>query len=165
METDGWRAIIADDYTIENLKRVTLATAKWLNDNYEKPSVVIGNDCRFGGKMFTECATQVLCSEGVKVKVAKGFVSTPMVSLGIVKSKSQLGIVITASHNPASYNGFKLKADFGGPALVKSVEEVEALIPETTDLFLESIDDLVNQGMIEYIDLEEMYYKHTLEKI
>ena len=94
--TDGWRAIIAKDYTVDNVKRVAEGTALWMkNNNYSK--VVIGHDCRFGGQMFAETAAQVFGAHGIKVNIAKGFVSTPMVSLGVVKTNSDLGVVITAS--------------------------------------------------------------------
>ena len=115
--TDGWRAIIAKEYTTDNVARVSIAVADWLNENNDNPSVVIGHDCRFSGEMFAETAAKVLASKGVLVKIAKGFVSTPMVSLGVVKEKASLGVVITASHNPPAYNGFKLKGDFGGPII------------------------------------------------
>ena len=111
--TDGWRAIIAEEYTTENVARVSIAAADWLNRKFKNPSVVIGHDCRFAGELFAETTAKVLASKGVLVKLAKGFVSTPMVSLGVVKENADLGIVITASHNPPSYNGYKLKGDFG----------------------------------------------------
>ena len=65
--TDGWRAIIAKEYTVENVARVTLATAQWLNEKYNSPSVVIGYDCRFGGKMFAETSAKVLAAKVIKV--------------------------------------------------------------------------------------------------
>src|SRR6185436_5809036 len=97
-----------------------------------------------------------LCKHGVTVHLAKDFVSTPMVSLGTFNTKSSLGIIITASHNPADYNGFKLKGAYGGPLLPKNIEEIEALIPDAVtynldDLVLESYE---KQGLIKYIDLE-----------
>ena len=101
--TDGWRAIIAKEYTTENVSRVTMAVADWLKSKSDNPSVVVGHDCRFAGELFAESVAKVLCSQGILVKLAKGFVSTPMVSLGVVKEEADLGIVITASHNPPSY--------------------------------------------------------------
>ena len=95
--TDGWRAIIANDYTVDNVSRVSIAVAKWLLINYKQPKVVIGHDCRFGGELFAETVAKVLSSFSIDVILAKGFVSTPMVSLGVVKEKASLGIVITAS--------------------------------------------------------------------
>ena len=122
--TDGWRAIIAKEYTTDNVAKVSIAVADWLIENNENPSVVIGHDCRFAGELFAETTAKVLASKGVLVKLAKGFVSTPMVSLGVVNEKASLGVVITASHNPPSYNGYKLKGDFGGPLLPDDITAV-----------------------------------------
>lgn len=157
--TDGWRAIIAKEYTTENVARVALATANWLKQNFENPSVVIGHDCRFGGEMFVETATKVLIHAGIKVKLAKGFVSTPMVSLGTVKLNASLGIVITASHNPPSYNGFKLKSKFGGPLSPEKVQEIEDIIPEEHGLNLSMVS--LDSDLIEIVDLETMYVDHA----
>ena len=161
--TDGWRAVIGQEYTTENVARVSIAVADWLIANYQKPCVVIGHDCRFGGKLFSETAAKVLAIKGVDVKLAKGFVSTPMVSLGVVKESADLGVVITASHNPPTYNGYKLKGDFGGPLLPDKVSEVESLIPKKNNLDLDAIDfkSLVEQKQVEIIDLEEMYCNHV----
>ena len=161
--TDGWRAIIAKEYTTDNVARVSIAVADWLNENNENPSVVIGHDCRFAGEIFAETATKVLASKGVLVKLAKGFVSTPMVSLGVVSEKASLGVVITASHNPPSYNGYKLKGDFGGPLLPVDITAVENKIPDanSVDYNAISMQDLVAEGKVIYVDLEEMYCKHA----
>ena len=161
--TDGWRAIIAKDYTVDNVARVSIAVALWLKNNFDSPSVVIGHDCRFGGELFAETAAKVLAFHKINVKLSKGFVSTPMVSLGVVREKANLGVVITASHNPPTYNGYKLKGDFGGPLLPHNISEVESLIPSANsiDIDLLSIDDYIKQGLINYIDLETMYCDHV----
>jgi phosphomannomutase len=117
--TDGWRAIIAKDFTVDNVARVSEATAQWLLKKKKNPVVVVGHDCRFGGELFAETVAKILGSQGIKVLLAKGFVSTPMISLGTVNYKADLGIIITASHNPPAYNGFKLKGSYGGPLLRK----------------------------------------------
>jgi len=161
--TDGWRAIIAKEYTTDNVARVSIAVADWLNENKDNPSVVIGHDCRFAGELFAETAAKVLASKGVLVKIAKGFVSTPMVSLGVVKEKASLGVVITASHNPPTYNGYKLKGDFGGPLLPNDITAVENRIPDinSVDYNAISMEDLVAEGKVIYVDLEDMYCKHA----
>ena len=161
--TDGWRAVIAKEYTTDNVARVSIAVADWLNENNANPSVLIGHDCRFAGELFAETAAKVLASKGVQVKLAKGFVSTPMVSLGVVQEKANLGVVITASHNPPSYNGYKLKGDFGGPLLPADITDVENRIPDANSVDLDaiSIDDLVAEGKVIYVDLEDMYVKHA----
>ena len=160
--TDGWRAIIAKDYTVDNVKRVAEGTALWMTKNgYTK--VVIGHDCRFGGQMFAEAAAQVFGAHGIKVNIAKGYVSTPMVSLGVVKTNSDLGVVITASHNPASYNGYKLKSSFGGPTIPIHIAEVEDLLPDTFDRDLPELEEMFEKGLLNYIDLENMYIEHVKE--
>lgn len=158
--TDGWRAIIADDYTVDNVKRVAEGTALWLKSKSGKQAV-IGHDCRFGGQLFAETTARVLGGHGLKVQLAKGFVSTPMVSLGVVKTKSDVGIVITASHNPPSYNGYKLKSSLGGPMIPSEVAEVEELVPQNPPTNLPSLEEMQQKGLLEYIDLEEMYIQHV----
>lgn len=161
--TDGWRAIIAKEYTVENVARVTEATALWLKKHSEKPCVVVGHDCRFGGEMFAEATAKVFVAHGVTVFLAKGFVSTPMVSLGTLRLKADLGIIITASHNPPAYNGYKLKGSYGGPLLPEKIQEVEDLIPEKTSINIDAIDLKENEakGLLKYVDLEDMYIKHV----
>ena len=159
--TDGWRAIIADDYTVDNVKRVAEATALFMKKNRMKRAV-IGYDCRFGGLLFTQVTARVLGAYGIKCYVSTSFVSTPMVSLGVVKTKSGLGIVITASHNPPTYNGYKLKASYGGPMIPSEIAEVEALIPEVCTLTdLPTVGELVQKGLLVDVDLETMYLRHA----
>jgi len=160
--TDGWRAIIAKDYTVDNVKRVAEGTALWMIKN-DFTKVVIGHDSRFGGQMFAETTARVFGAHGIKVNLAKGFVSTPMVSLGVVKTKSDLGVVITASHNPPSYNGYKLKSSFGGPSIPKDIAGVEALLPDSVDRDLPELDEMFENGLLNYIDLENMYIEHVRE--
>lgn len=158
--TDGWRAIIAKDYTVDNVSRVSIAVAKWLNQKFDKPKVIIGHDCRFGGAMFVEAAIKVLVSNGIQVVTTdKGFVSTPMISYATVDKGASLGIVITASHNPPSYNGYKLKGSFGGPLLPAEVDEIEQMIPDTNTLNLDaiSIQEAEKSGLVNYLDLEQLY--------
>ncbi|MBT5859275.1 MAG: phosphoglucomutase/phosphomannomutase family protein [Flavobacteriales bacterium] len=161
--TDGWRAIIAKEFTTDNVARVSLAVAEFLNENNENPTVVIGHDCRYAGELFAEAAAKVLAVKGVKVLLAKDFVSTPMVSLGVVNHKANLGVVITASHNPPSYNGYKLKGDFGGPLLPNDITDVENRIPDTNSVDIDSIslESLMSEGRIEYINLEDEYCNHA----
>ncbi|MGQ0829769.1 MAG: phosphoglucomutase/phosphomannomutase family protein [Bacteroidota bacterium] len=161
--TDGWRAIIAKDFTVDNVARVTISTAEWLKKNFDKPTVVVGHDCRFAGELFAETTAKVFANAGIKVFLAKNFVSTPMVSLGTKNKNASLGVIITASHNPPSYNGYKLKGHFGGPLSPDKVQEIEDRIPDFNTIDVEnlSIDDFVKKGLIEYLDLETMYVDHV----
>ena len=161
--TDGWRAFIADDFTVDNVCRVTAGTAAWMQQTGKK-AVVIGHDCRFGGEMFLQAAAQVFAAHDIKVWYARDFVSTPMVSLGVVKLGADLGIVITASHNPPAYNGYKLKSSFGGPSVPADIAAVEALIPDSYDRSgLTPFAELVSSGQAELTQLEDMYVAHAEE--
>lgn len=162
--TDGWRAIIAKDFTVYNVARVSKGLADWLHSKHETPVVVVGHDCRFGGKLFAETAASVLCANGVKVLLANGFISTPMISLGVLKLNAHQGVVITASHNPPTYNGYKLKGAHGGPSSPKDIAAVEAMIPEEVEMPSQSIAQWQEKGMLEYIALEDMYVDYLKEK-
>ncbi|KXK18367.1 MAG: phosphoglucomutase/phosphomannomutase family protein [Saprospiraceae bacterium] len=158
--TDGWRAIIAREYTVDNVQRVAAGTAAWMKQSGMK-TVVVGHDCRFGGEMFLKAITEVFCFHGIKVLYGKGFVSTPMVSLGVVKLKADLGIVITASHNPPSYNGYKLKSHFGGPSSPADITSVENLIPDEWNTTTATFEDYVQQNMAQEVPLEDIYVNHA----
>ena len=161
--TDGWRAIIAKDFTVANVSRVAYATAEWTIKNFNNPSIVIGHDCRFGGELFVETAVKVFVSKGIKVYLAKTFISTPMISLGVKKLKASIGVVITASHNPPEYNGYKLKGYFGGPLSTEKVEELEGLIPSEDKIYLNqiNIENQIENGNIKEVDLEKMYIERV----
>jgi phosphomannomutase len=162
--TDGWRAIIADDFTVDNVARVSVAVALWVKKNFpDDPSIVVGHDCRFAGELFAATCTKVFVHHGIRVHLAKGFVSTPMVSLGAQRLKAGMGVIITASHNPPSYNGYKLKGNYGGPLIPEHVQEVEDMIPAAHGLDLAAIDlkKAEADGMVKVVDLEGMYVEHV----
>ncbi len=162
--TDGWRAIIAEDYTVQNVARVTEAVSIWLKQSTPNSSIVIGYDCRFGGELFTQTAIKVLCNNGIKVYTSKGFVSTPMISFGVLTYKAHQGIVITASHNPPSYNGFKLKGAHGGPTPPYQITEVENLIPDHEVNYAGDLAAYEQAGLLQYIDLEKDYIDYIRSK-
>ena len=160
--TDGWRAIIAKDYTVNNVCRVSQAVSKWLLKNNSNPSVVIGFDCRFGGKLFSDTASKVFIKNGIKVISSNYFITTPMISLATKQLNASIGVVITASHNPPSYNGYKLKASFGGPLLPKEISEIENLID---DKFHDDLSDvsLENNDKYKIVDIEKLYYDEVVK--
>lgn len=160
--TDGWRAIIAQEYTTENVARVAKATAEWVKQN-GKDKVVIGHDCRFAGELFMRTSISVFLEEGLEVLFSQSFVSTPMVSLATLKHKAFAGIVITASHNPPSYNGFKIKAHYGGPAIQDEIDAIEALIPEKHEIKILSFSEILSHSKVRQIDMEQLYIDHVLE--
>lgn len=162
--TDGWRAIIAQDFTVYNVARVAQGQADWLLKRGDKPTVVLGHDCRFGGPLFTETVAKVLCNNGIKVLMAQDFVSTPMISLGVLQLGADQGVVITASHNPPTYNGYKLKGAHGGPSSPKDIAEVEGMIPDEVTIPEQSLAHWEDEGLLEYVDLEGIYIEYLREK-
>lgn len=165
--TDGWRAVIADGYTFANLETVARATAAWVKKQTDGDgSVVLGHDTRFQGQAFARFAARVLASSGVRVRLADGFCTTPAVTWATRDGGHTAGIVITASHNPPEYNGFKIKAHFGGPATPDMIAGVEAEIPQLSGPFeIESFDALVASGRIETFPLQEAYVELLREQI
>ncbi len=165
--TDGWRAVIADGYTFDNVEIVARATGQWLQKTYgDKASVVMGFDTRFEGEAFAIHAARSFASMGVSVRFADSFATTPAVSWATLEGNHSAGIVITASHNPPRYNGFKIKAHFGGPATPQMIADVEAELGKLAKKFeLRSYDDLVADGLIERFDLRKAYVELLRDRI
>jgi phosphomannomutase len=159
--TDGWRGVIARDYTIESVAKVAYATALWLIRKYKSPSAVVGYDCRFGGEMFMEAVAKILASKSIRVYISEQYVSTPMVSLGVRMLKANCGIMISACNGPVNYNGYKLKGDHGGPMFEKDIKDIENLISNENEIDLELLNwnYMLEQGLIQYINLENIYIK------
>lgn len=161
--TDGWRAIIAKEFTVDNVVRVTLAVSRWLKSKYKTPSVVIAYDFRFNGKLFSETVAKVLANNNIKVFYCPIPTSTPALSLGVAQNNATIGIMITASHNPPEYNGYKLKGSYGGPLLEEDTKEIEALIPDEQDLIIDKLnwEDFLKKGIIIETNLEDAYIEHV----
>src|SRR5690348_10167000 len=124
--TDGWRAVIADDYTFENVRRVAGAIASYVL-KHEDPSrgLIVGYDTRFGSPSFARATAEVLAAAGIPVRLSNDYVPTPAVSYGVKNIGTAGAVVITSSHNPWNWNGVKFKAKFGGsapPAIMKIIE-------------------------------------------
>lgn len=129
--TDGWRAVIAEDFTFQNLDRVAQATADFWNAHPvpgTEPRVIIGYDRRFLSDQFGQRAAEVFCGNGFEVVLTAQPTPTPAVSYAVKAQRAIGGIMITASHNPPAFNGFKLKAHFGGSAEPAHCQAVEALL-------------------------------------
>ncbi|OFY56711.1 MAG: hypothetical protein A2Y87_00050 [Bacteroidetes bacterium RBG_13_46_8] len=165
--TDGWRAVIAKDYTIDAVAKVAYATALWLTRKFKNPAAVIGYDCRFGGEMFMEAVAKILASKGIRVYIPEQFVTTPMVSLAVKKLKANCGIMISACNGPVNFNGYKLKGDHGGPMFEKDVKDIENLISEENEIDLELLNwnYMLEQGLIQYINLETIYMKEVRDNL
>ena len=125
--TDGWRGVIADTFTFENVRYAAQATADYLKTvEGAEPAVFVGFDVRFQSKNFARAAAEVLAGNGLRVVMMDRPFTTPYVSFEVRRQKFAGGVMITASHNPPEFNGFKVKAHFGGsatPAITAKIEK------------------------------------------
>ncbi len=170
--TDGWRGVIARDFTFDNVRLVALATAKYLvnaNPAKEHLTVVVGYDTRFLSKQFAEETALVLASQGIRVELTNGISSTPQVSFQTKAKGADLGVIITASHNPAIYNGYKLKASYGGPSKPEDIAALEAELKKiwnkSPKFNLKSLDDYIKYQFIKYFDSKVSYLRYIRKKI
>src|SRR3982074_2989290 len=125
--TDGWRGLIADDFTFENVRRVAGAIASYVV-KHEDPTrgIVVGYDTRFLSDHAARAVAEVIAAAGIPVLLANDYVPTPTGSYNVNKLGAAGGIMVTSSHNPWNWNGVKFKAKFGGsatPAIMKSIED------------------------------------------
>jgi phosphomannomutase len=167
--TDGWRGVIARDFTFENVQLVALATAHYALKLNKKASVVIGYDARFLSKEFAEEAACVMASKGVTVHITDSISSTPQVSFATKQKKATLGVVITASHNPAEYNGYKLKSNTGGPAFPEQIAELEkelaAIEKKRPAIKFKTFDEYLKDKTIRLFGAKESYLRYLKRKI
>ncbi len=127
--TSGWRAIIAEEFTVANVRRAVSGIARYVaGKNPGDPKVIIGRDPRYMGERFVEIASEVLGSHGVKPLVIAEPAPTPAISFEVDRCKSDGAINFTASHNPPEYNGIKFSTPDGAPALPEVTTAIEALI-------------------------------------
>jgi len=129
--TDGWRATMDKDFTFENVERVAQAFCDYMNGPGRKgrqPHIVVGYDYRKDSENFAKTFAEVMVANGLQVLLSNAACPTPAVSFNIVDRKYDAGIILTASHNPAAYNGIKIKTDFGGSAEKGITDAVEKLI-------------------------------------
>ena len=127
--TDGWRGVIARDFTFENLSRVAQATMVYLNrEGLGNKGLVIGYDRRFMSQDFARRVAEIAAGNGIFVRLTEDYAPTPAVSWAVRETGSGAGIMITASHNPPEYNGFKVKEAFGGSALPATTIILEEIV-------------------------------------
>jgi phosphomannomutase len=167
--TDGWRGLIADDFTFENVAKVALATARLFKKHKKiKNGIVLGYDSRFLSKEFAEKTAEVLGNAGIKVILSDKLSSTPMVSLLTRKLNAAGGVVITASHNPAKYNGYKIKGDFGGPAhpeMIGKLEKELAKVLKSKVKSKKSLKELEEKGVVQRKDFTKEYVEDVRTKL
>jgi phosphomannomutase len=128
--TDGWRGVIADTFTFENVRCAAQATAEYFKTvEGRERAVFVGFDVRFQSQAFARAAAEVIAANGFRVVMLDRPYPTPYVSFEVRRRRFVGGIMITASHNPPAFNGFKVKAHFGGSATPAITAKIEANLP------------------------------------
>ena len=151
--TDGWRGIIAEDFTFANLRRVSAAVARYIKEEGKsEQGLVIGRDTRFLAEEFARTVAETMTAAGIKVYLTKEAMPTPVTAYSVLAKKAAGAVMLTASHNPPEYNGFKFIPDYAGPALPHITDRITALIPETADPVRG------NQDLAEIFDPKPAYY-------
>lgn len=163
--TDGWRGVIADNYTFKNLKIISQAVADYLGPGKK---AAVGFDTRFMSQEFAQIAAEVLNNNGIKVVLSDRPIPTPALSFMVKSRKMDLGVMITASHNPAEYNGFKIKTSSGGGAGTEVTSDIEARLGKTPVKEKSSISGKIKKEDLtrnyvsfirSYIDLKKIKHK------
>jgi phosphomannomutase len=160
--TDGWRAKIADEYTFENVRRCAGGVARYVVERGEQAKgVVIANDRRFASEHFATAAAEVLLANDIPVAYATHAVPTQMSSFEVVERRAAAGIVITASHNPWTDNGFKVKAPTGSAGGPEMLKVIEAAIAENGPIERRPFADAEAAGLVERFDPYEGYERYV----
>ncbi|HEY8172623.1 MAG TPA: phosphoglucomutase/phosphomannomutase family protein, partial [Dehalococcoidia bacterium] len=158
--TDGWRAIIGEDYTFDNVRACAASVALYLKKHsLDGRGLIVGYDARFASENFAIAVAEVVAAHGIKVALSSTLCPTPVVSFSIIDRKAGGGVVITASHNPWQWNGFKYKPEYGGSAAPEIVEQIEEPLPNLVGRQLPQMEyeDAKRDGMVEEFDPRPPY--------
>ncbi|MCS6817251.1 MAG: phosphoglucomutase/phosphomannomutase family protein [Blastocatellia bacterium] len=164
--TDGWRGRIAEDFTFENVEIVTQALADFLGEgggDADRP-VLVGYDRRFLSERFAARVAEVLAGNGLRVGLYRRDLPTPIVSFDVHQERARAGVVITASHNPPEFNGFKLKESFGGSARPEVTAAVEARLGGSRPR-RRPLEQAVADGLVEWRDPPDEAYFQRLRAL
>lgn len=164
--TDGWRARIAEDYTFANVRRCSQGFADFLKQEGRAASgVVIGYDQRFQADSFASAAAEVLAANGIHVWLTQRNTPTPAISHAVVDKKAGGAINITASHNPATDCGFKVRDPLGGAIPPDDLKRIEKLIPPKTNVISLKLEDALSDGLVTLFDPAPAYEKRLRQLV
>ncbi|MGB7874893.1 MAG: phosphoglucomutase/phosphomannomutase family protein [Anaerolineales bacterium] len=160
--TDGWRGFVAEDYTFDNVRRCSQGFANYLIEAGSLGGeVVVGHDKRFSGEHFAAAVAEVLAANGFKVWLTDGPTPTPVISYAVVDKKATGAVNITASHNPPTDNGFKVRDENGGAIDPEGLKKIESLIPaDMTDVKRKAYKEAEADGSIVKFDASIAYIEH-----
>jgi len=157
--TDGWRGMIAEDYTFDNVRRAAQGFASYLLEQGKQGQwVVVGYDKRFASENFAAATAEVLAGNGFNVFLTSGATPTPVIAFAVVNKQACGAVNITASHNPPSDNGFKVRNESGGAIDPEGLKRIEALIPDSVEAVKRiEQNDAMRDGRILVFDAGEAY--------
>lgn len=160
--TDGWRAVIGEDFTFDNVRMVAQAIAEYLKENNSSADapVVIGFDTRFLSDRFAIAVSEVLAGNDLHVILSRADCPTPVAAYAVKALNAQGGMMITASHNPPRYSGIKLKGADGGSASNSQVKRVEEKLRTPQPVKTRAYDDAVKAGLITRTNFFPIYFQH-----
>jgi alpha-D-glucose phosphate-specific phosphoglucomutase len=164
--TDGWRGVIAEEYTFDNVRRCAQGFANYmLTQGNQGKWIVVGHDKRFASENFAAAVAEVLAGNGFQVYLTDGATPTPVIAFAVVNKKACGAVNITASHNPPSDNGFKVRNETGGAIDPDGLKQIEASIPdEMSNVKRLAYDAAVAEGKIVKFDAAAPYIAH-IEKL
>jgi phosphomannomutase len=159
--TDGWRGRIADDYTFANVRRCAQGYANYLIDQGKAGAgIIVGHDRRFAAENFAATAAEVLAGNGFRVWLTDGATPTPVISFSVVDKGAAAAVNITASHNPPSDAGFKVRDETGGAVAPDGLKQIEAGIPASDAVKWMTLDEGLDKGRIVRFDPVPNYVGH-----
>ncbi len=151
--TDGWRGIIAEDYTFENVRRCAHGMAQYLIATKQTTrGLVIGYDTRFEAELFAQAVAEVIAAHGIKVYLVDRPTPTPVISYAILAQNAHGAVNLTSSHNPPIWGGFKVRADYAGAIAPEGLKQIEARVPPPEAIKRIAFKDAQAQGLIEIFD-------------
>ncbi|RLC99396.1 MAG: phosphoglucomutase/phosphomannomutase family protein [Chloroflexi bacterium] len=160
--TDGWRGQVGEDYTFANVRRCAQGFADYLNANdYQGSWVVVGHDRRYQAELFAAAVAEVLAGNDFKVYLTDGPTPTPVISYAVVDKRAAAAINITASHNPFTDNGFKVRDENGGAIDPAGLKQIESNIPDTEEEVMRTpLEEALASGKVQYFDAAPAYIEH-----
>src|SRR5256886_14983096 len=154
--TDGWRGVVADDFTFGNVRRVAQATAKYMKSRSSGPLAIVGYDCRFASEDFAQAVSDVFAANGIKTLVFDRPSPTQVASWTVIARKATGAVAITASHNPYQFNGYKYKTETGSAVPSEVIAELERNIDALEDV--PAPERTVTHGLVTSYDPRPAYY-------
>ncbi|MEX1143284.1 MAG: phosphoglucomutase/phosphomannomutase family protein [Anaerolineales bacterium] len=165
--TDGWRGEIARDFTFEAVQRAAQGFATYIKQQKkDQMGVVVGYDMRFHSENFAAAVAEVLAANGIRAYLTQGPTPTPVIAYAVVTKKAGGAVNITASHNPPTDNGFKVRDHNGGAIDPEGLKEIEAAIPDSSEqVKLLPLEEAKDQGLVEVFDAAPAYIEHLNDLI